>query len=587
MAYQPIDPGFVGPSYEAPVQLQDFQRCINWFVERDPNEDAKEAKALLGCPGLNPLIQLSANLPVRGAWVLPGDQQALVVVGNFLWLVIISAQATQTSQAQFSATQVGTLLTNTGPVVMRDNGVYQNPPGLGGFCFIVDGSFGYYYLLSGAAQTVTFGAALTGGNATMSFSGTLPNGLIVSSGGILTDTNGSIQAGTLISSINTVALTLTMNQPALSNQPTDTVTVTLPVFGQITDPGFPAGCSRLAFIEGWVIGNVFGTRTFQTTGPTPYQALWPGSFDALKDSSTDNLVTLYENERELRLIGKRTSEVWYNSGISSNFAFSRIPGVGPQIGCSAQHSIARVGEQIIWLGGNEQGENMVVMNDQYSWKRISTHAIEHALASYPLVSDAIGYGYEEEGHLFYTLLLPTADVTWCYDMTSQLWHQRASFNATTGVFHRHRSNCFMNFANIRVVGDYQTGQLHQMSRSFYTDAGNPLVGVRRSPHIWDKPGRERVFFNQLQIEFTPGVGLQSGQGSQPTVMLRFSDDGGFTWSNQITASIGVAGATKNRCMFYLLGYADRDRVWEIQFSDPVPRDIIGATLYAEKSRVAA
>jgi hypothetical protein len=586
MPYEAIDPGFVGPSYEAPMQLQDFQRCINWFVERDPNQDAKMPMALLGCPGLNPLIQLTANTPVRGAWILPGGIQALVVAGNALWLITITVPATQTSLPQFASTQVGTLLTNSGPVVMRDNGVYQNPPGLGGFCFIVDGAYGYYYLLSGATQTVTFTAG-TNSTSTVTFVGTLPNGLIVSSGGTLTDTSGVIPAGTTVTSINTVSLTLTMSASATGTVGNDTVTLSIPVFGQITDPGFPAGCSRLAFIEGWVVGNVFGTRTFQTTGPTPYQAIWPGSFDALKDSSTDNLITLYENERELHLKGERTSEVWYNSGISSNFAFSRIPGVGPQIGCSAQHSISRVGETLMWLAKNEQGENMVVMNDQYSWKRVSTHAIEYAISQYPQVSDAIGYGYEEQGHLFYMLIFPTADTTWCYDMTSQLWHQRASYNASAGVFHRHRSNCFLDFGNIRMVGDYQTGQLHQMSRNFYTDAGNPLVCLRRSPHIWSKPDRERLFFSQLQIEFTPGVGLQSGQGSNPTVMVRFSDDGGYTWSYQLTVSIGVVGATKNRAMFYLLGFADRDRVWEMQFSDPVPRDVIGASLYAERSRSAA
>lgn len=579
--FRPMDPGLCGPSYEATMQLQDAQRCINWYCERDPNRDAKEQLALLGCPGLNPLIQLTANVPVRGSWVLPGGLQAIIVAGNAVWIVTITVPATQNSLPQFSASQVGTLLTNNGPVIMRDNGVLQN--GLGGYCMLVDGQFGYYYLLSGVPQTVTFTANVTSGNATIAFTGTLPNGLIVSSGGTLTDTGGVIPGGTLVSSIDTVGLTLTMSALATGNSTGDTVTLHIPVFGQITDPGLPSLPSRLAFIEGTIIVNQGGSRTFQTTGPTPYQILFPGAFFALKDSSTDNLVTLFENEREAFFIGERTSEVWYNPGVPSNFPLSRIPGVGPQIGCSAQHSITRVGSKLVWLGKNEQGENMVVMNEQYSWRRLSTHAIEHAISSYPLVSDAFAYGYEEEGHLFYVLTFPTADATWVYDMTSELWHQRASFNSSTGAFHRHRSNSFMNFGNIRIVGDYTTGQLHQMSRVYFTDAGNPLVCVRRSPHIWDKPGRERLFFSQFQIEFTPGVGLQTGQGSNPLVMMRFSDDGGFTWSNLLTTTIGAAGVTKNRAMFYLLGYADRDRVWEMSYSEPTPRDVIGATSYVEAS----
>ena len=306
--------------------------------------------------------------------------------------------------------------------------------------------------------------------------------------------------------------------------------------------------------------------------------LFPGAFYALKDSSTDNLITLEENNREAWLIGERTTEVWYNAG-NTNFSFSRIPGVGPQMGCAAKHSITRAGSQLVWLGKNEQGENIVVATEQYSWTRLSTHAVEHAIAGYTIVSDAIGYAYEEEGHLFYMLIFPTADATWCYDFATETWHKRASYNQTTGTYHRHYSNCYMDFGNVRLVGDYQNGLLYQMSRKFYTDNGAPLRALRRTPHVWSKENRERVFFSQLQVEFTPGVGLQSGQGSNPQAMLRWQDEYG-KWSNEHWTSIGAAGAYHNRAIWRLLGKA-RDRVWEIVISDPVPRDVIGATLFAE------
>jgi hypothetical protein len=106
--------------------------------------------------------------------------------------------------------------------------------------------------------------------------------------------------------------------------------------------------------------------------------------------------------------------------------------------------------------------------------------------------------------------------------------------------------------------------------------------VRRTPHIWQKENRGRLSFSQLQIEFTPGVGLQTGQGTDPQCMLRWSDDGGFTWSTEQWTSIGKVGATKNRAIWYLLGSSEvRDRVWEASFTDPVPRDIIGATAFVE------
>lgn len=578
------DFGFVGDSYQAPMVLQDAQDTINFYLEHDPEEAAKMPNALLGAPGLNALVGTQAG-QVRGAWVLPGSQQALVVSGNMLYLVGISVPATGTSIPTYNATAVGTLLTNQGPVVMRDNGVLQN--GEGGYCLIVDGTYGYYYLLSGTTYVNTFAGSLSIGSNVITLPGTLPNGLIIASTPTLTDTGGVIPAGTTITAVNVSAITITMSAAATGNSFTDTINLSIPVFGQITDPGF-LGASRILFIEGWLMLNQPSTRTFYTTGPTPYSMLFPGVFFALKDSSTDNLVTLFENNREAWLIGERTSEVWFNAG-GTNFSFQRLPGVGPQIGCAAQHSITRAGAQLVWLGRNEQGQNVIVCTNQYTWTRLSTHAIEHAISQYPVVSDAVGYAYEEEGHLFYMLTFPTADVTWCYDFTSQTWAKRLSYDPVAGVYHRHRSNCFMDFGDVRIVGDYQTGWLLQMSRNFYADNNGvsvaPLRALRRSPPLWSKQNRERLFFSQFQIEFTPGVGLQTGQGMKPQAMLRWSDDGGFTWSNEHWTSIGAAGATKNRAMWRQLGYA-RDRIFEVVITDPVPRDVIGATLYAEESAAA-
>ena len=571
------DFGFCGASYTAPMMLQDAQDAINWYLERDPNENSKEPLALLGAPGLNPVASTQTGA-VRGCWVLPGGQQALAVTGNTLYLVTIMVPATQTSIPQYAVKSVGTLLTNNGPVSIRDNGVLVN--GLGGYAVIVDGLYGYYYLLSGVTYVNTFSGG-TQGTSTIALTpinGDLPNGLIISSTATITASSGYLPYNTQLTAVDINALTGTISNAATGSNASDTFTLTIPAFGQITDAGF-LGAQRVDFIEGWLIFNYPGTRTFFTTGPTPYQMLFPGSFYSLKDSSTDNLISLQANERELWLIGERTSEVWYNAG-GVNFAFARVPGVGPQIGCAAVYSLARCGEQLAWLGKNEQGENIVVIQNQYSWERISNHGVEHAISQYPVVSDAIGYAYEEEGHLFYMLTFPTADVTWCWDATTKQWHKRLSYDPVAGVYHRHRSNCFMDFGDVRIVGDYQTGQLHQLSRQFYTDAGNPLRALRRTPHQWQKANRQRLFFSQLQIEFTPGVGLQSGQGQNPQCMLRWSDDGGFTWSQEQWVTIGAAGETKNRAIWYLLGWA-RDRVWEATFTDPVARDIIGATCYVE------
>ena len=573
---------FVGGAYAAPMGLQDQQTLINFYLEASQNPNSKKPLALLGCPGLNPLPGATTSAQVRGCWVLPGNTSALVVIGANLCLLTITVPATQTSIAQFNLASVGTLLTNSGPVVIRDNGPLIL--GFGGYALIVDGTYAYYWRVAGPGTYAFVGGV--NGTTTISLPGTLPPGLLASVGATLTDTAGFMVGGAYIASIDYNTPALTMSVAATGTNASDTITLNIPQFGQLNDPGLPLNPSRLSFIEGWFLINQQNSRQFQTNGPTPYTIMFPPSFNAQKDSSSDNLVTMYENNREEWLIGERTSEVWVNQG-GTNFAFVRLPGVGPQIGCAAQHSITRAGDKLVWLGRNEQGENVVVMQDGYSWKRVSSHGVEHAIASYPVVSDAIGFAYQEEGHLFYILTFPTADVTWCLDVTTlemagpgMAWHQRASWNASTGQYHRFRGNCYMNFGDVRLVGDFATGQIHQMSRQFYTDAGNILRCARRTPHVWNIDKRTRLFFSSVQVEFTPGVGLQFGQGSNPQAMLRWSNDGGFTWSNEHWTSIGKAGLTRFRAIWRMLGSA-RDRVWELCYTEPTPRDIIGSTLYAE------
>ena len=586
MATKGFDPGFVGSAYQAPMALQDAENCINWYPEVAEIDGAKEAVALLGAPGLNALLATQTG-QVRGMWLLPGGKQALVVTGNAVYVVTLTVAATQTQLPQFSVTQVGTIQTSSGPVCIRDNGVIFN--GEGGYAVIVDGTTTAYYYNIAGPSTVVFTGGVTPGSTTVTLS-TLPAGLVLSPTALLTDIGLNIQPGTYITAINYSAPSLTISIPTSGTLPNDTLTLAIPQFGTITDPGF-LGADRIAFIEGWLIFNEPNTRTFYTTGPTPYTLTFPGLWFALKDSSTDNLITLFENDRELWLIGERTAEVWYNAGNASGVSFSRVPAVGPQIGCQAKHSISRIGPNLVWLAQNEQGQNVVVQTNQYSYDRISNHALEKIIASYPLVSDAIGYVYEEGGHVFYVLTFPTADATWVYDLTASnllqkpTWHQRASYNSTTCQFHRHRGNCYMNMQNIRFVGDYQTGQLHQMSRTYFTDNGAILKCQRRIKHVWAKATRKRVFQSSMQVEFTPGVGLQTGQGSSPQAMLRWSNDGSFTWSNEHWQSIGKAGATRNRAKWNRLGSA-RDRVYELNYTDPTQRDIIGATLFAEEEEEA-
>lgn len=509
------DFGFVGGQDMAPNPLQNSQICVNFYPELDEH-NPKEPVGLLGCPGLTQLVAAPGggapgfsstmtvwpqpssvtNLPVRGMWELPNNT-ALAVIGNTCYLVTATL-ATSTSFPTLSMVSVGTLLTASGPVCIRDNNA-------GGYAVLVDGPNGYTFNLSTHA------------------------------------------------------------------------------FALITDPNW-MGADTVAFIDGWWIFNKPGTQTFYTNQPV-YSITFNGLYYALKDGATDNLVAVMEHKEMLWLIGEKTTELWYNAG-ALNFPFARLEGTLIQTGCNAAHSVSRIysqgQESLIWFGNDERGGNKIVLTRGFSCTVVSTPAFSNEVAQYPITYDAIGYTYQEDTHEFYVLTFPSADVTWCFDTQTSILHKRLSYDPYAAKFHRHRSNCFMNFKGMRVVGDYQNGALYQLTRNAYTDAGWPLLAQRRACHFWDKGERGRVFMASLQLDFRPGVGNASGMGSDPQAGISISKDGGATFGQRTFRPIGKIGNYLNRTMWRKLGFG-RDNVIDLQIIDPVPRDLIGVTIKAFSS----
>ena len=323
-----------------------------------------------------------------------------------------------------------------------------------------------------------------------------------------------------------------------------------------------------------------------------------------KDGSPDNLVSMIVDHREVYLLGEASSEVWVDSGLFP-FAFQRIPGTSTQHGIVAKFSVARLGNSFAYLSRNNRGQSQIMMMNGYVPTRISTHAVENSLTD-KYVSDARAWTYQLEGHEVYVISFPTLDLTWAYDISTGMWHKWLWVDSNN-IFHRHRGNCHANFQNKNLVGDWENGNLYQLDPLNYTDNGDEIRRVRRAPHIVSD--FQRQFFSELQILFQPGVGLNgkvtgstsptnavagiavaglaiAGQaniatvGANPQAMLKWSNDGGSTWSNEHWTSIGLQGAYKNRAIWRRLGWA-RDRVYEVVVTDPINAVIVAANLKAE------
>jgi hypothetical protein len=368
-----------------------------------------------------------------------------------------------------------------------------------------------------------------------------------------------------------------------------------------TDGAF-SGADVVDVVDNYFVYNRPGTQQFGSSNPlSPISSSLAFSS---KDGAPDNLISMIVDHREVYLLGEASSEVWVDSGLFP-FAFQRIPGTSTQHGIAAKFSVARLGNSFAYLSKNIRGDGQIMMMNGYIPTRISNHAVENSIEGAE-ISDARAWTYLIEGHEVYVISFPGLDLTWAYDIASGMWHKWLWVDSNN-IFHRHRGNCHSHFANMSLVGDWENGQIYMLDPNTYTDNGGEIRRVRRAPHLVSD--FQRQFFSELQILFQPGVGLsgkitgstsptngvagigvaglaiagESGfatQGADPQAMLRWSNDGGSTWSNEHWVSIGVQGRYRNRAIWRRLGQA-RDRVYEVVVTDPIKAVIVAANLKAE------
>ena len=379
-------------------------------------------------------------------------------------------------------------------------------------------------------------------------------------------------------------------------------------FKPITDPDFP-GAVTVGYLDGYFVFNEPNSQRVWVTALLDGTSVDPLDF-ASAEGSPDGLVCVNVDHREAWLFGTDSVEVWYDVG-GTDFPLQRIQGAFNEIGCVAAFSVAKLDNSLFWLGTDARGQGIVYKANGYTGQRVSTHAIEYAIAQYGNISDAIAYTYQQEGHSFYVLTFPSASATWVYDAATQAWHERAGF--TAGAFTRHRSNCQMFYNNEVIVGDFENGNIYGFDLDVYSDNGAEQKWLRSWRALpTDANNLKRTAHHTLQLDCESGVGLgvypadgentlvnQSGfeittedgfslvtlpypdwAGYNPQVMLRWSDDAGHTWSNEHWSPMGKIGNYSQRVFWRRLGMTMklRDRVYEISGTDPNKVVIMGAEL---------
>lgn len=335
----------------------------------------------------------------------------------------------------------------------------------------------------------------------------------------------------------------------------------------VSDPNFhPA--NTVTFFDNVFVFDWAGTNKFfisNTLDGTSY----PGLGFASAEVTSANVLTTINQQENLLIFTADHTEIWFDAG-TANMPFLRVDGGVIERGCAAGKTALKEDNSVFFLGDDLIFYRLNNMSPQ----RVSTHAIEAAWRGYSTVSDAFAFSISHNGHKFIALTFPTANATWEFDIATGLWHERVSWDQNGNSYGRWRGNCHAVFNGLNLIGDAFSGQIGVLDEGTFTEFGNAMQAYMVSPVVHSD--RKRLFCSRFELDVLSGVGIDSGQGSNPQVMLRWSKDGGRTFLPfQIFQSMGKEGAYGQRLRWLKLGQA-RSWIFEATISDPVRRTVIAA-----------
>lgn len=351
---------------------------------------------------------------------------------------------------------------------------------------------------------------------------------------------------------------------------------TSPTFAQITDADFLSS-GDVEFVDNYLVFRERDSGVFfcaDLGSATSFDAL---NF-ATAESHPDNLVGIKADHRQLILFGENSIEIWENTG-QSGFPFERIINGVIELGCLNGRTVEKLDNSVIWVANDYTIRRLNGMTPD----RISTHAIEQWLRDVDMDTGR-AWSYTYDGHLFYVLTftatassIPRTN-TKVYDATTGLWHERETYGSD---YWEWGFPTVMSWGGM-IVGNLTDNRLSYLDPSIYAEDGE----TQRMEWVYQPVYAEgrRAFHDKLEMIFERGVGLTSGQGSDPEVMLDMSDDGGRTWLALPNQPMGQIGEYSQRCSWSALGSSDQ-RVYRAAVSDPVKVTLLDTQLQVRGGRI--
>jgi hypothetical protein len=331
----------------------------------------------------------------------------------------------------------------------------------------------------------------------------------------------------------TVFMTANQNQLLiLSNGLLYLMDLTTNVLTAVNMAQFNDKISKIEFIDSFFIAIQRLSQVFYTSDALN-GLTWQAVNAEQVSLITDNLTSVIVSHRDLWMMGNKASIVYGNTG-AALAPFAPISGGFVEQGCTALASPVRADNSIFWMGLDGLGNLIAWRANAYTPQRVSNHAVENAWAQYPIVTDLVSYSCQFNGHIWWVLYFPTANATWVYDISTNMWHEWDYLDPIVGPI-AHRSCCHAFAFNQHFVGDWQTGKIYGMSMNYLDDDGTPIRKLRRAPHVGTE--LQWTLHKYFQLDIEPGVGpIPPLADVQAPTFICLQDANGVKWNVGVTAA---------------------------------------------------
>ena len=288
----------------------------------------------------------------------------------------------------------------------------------------------------------------------------------------------------------------------------------------------------------------------------------PLSF-ASAERNPDDIVSVKSVGDELWLLGQSTAEVFIDTG-DVNAPFTRISGRVYDTGCvdrlTPVKSLKNTLPCLIWVTPSKE-----VVLSQGTPSKISDESVEEVLKKARTFK---AWSFTTNRHDFYVLNTDLA--SFVYDLTSDKWYRWSSYEHPYWL-----ASLGIQVQDTIYAVNTENGQIFTLGYDATDSEGDflvcevggfiPNISINSLPCNW--------------ITLFLSYGSSSSYTTAPIIEIRWSDDGGKTWTNYMQGQTGAKGLYDTEVTYRSLGKIVRPgRNIEIRFSEVQVFRLDGATL---------